>query len=128
MAKIAENSSFLVYYAQSIEQTQQFWLGLGAVIRQKADDKVVVAVGGYEIHYIQENTEPFAEYQFATNKLGRGQGSLLYFGVTDIDAYYRLAKDNRVVTRTEVLKNHWDSKEFLFLDPDGYLFVAYQVS
>ncbi len=128
MSKIAENTSFLVYYAQSIEQTHQFWLRLGAIIKQKADDKVVVAIGGYEIHYIQENTEPFAEYQFATSKQGRGQGVLLYFGVSDIDAYNQLAKDSQVTAHTEVLKNHWDSREFLFSDPDGYLFVAYQTA
>jgi uncharacterized glyoxalase superfamily protein PhnB len=127
MAKIAENTSFLVYYAQSIERTHQFWLQLGTTIKQKAEDKVVVAIGGYEIHYIQENTEPFAEYQFATSKQGRGQGALLYFGVTDIDGYYQLAKDKQVQTRTEVLKNHWDSREFMFSDPDGYLFVVYLV-
>ncbi len=127
-AKIDGNSSFLVYYAQSIERTHQFWLKLGAVIKEKADDKVVVALGGYEIHYIQENTEPFAEYQFATSKQGRGQGALLYLGVTDIDSYYQQINDSEIATRTEVLKNHWGSREFLFPDPDGYLFVAYQVN
>jgi hypothetical protein len=47
--------------------------------------------------------------------------------VTDIDGYYQLAKDKQVQTRTEVLKNHWDSREFMFSDPDGYLFVVYLV-
>lgn len=119
-------SAFIVAYTSDIEKLTTFWEGMQAEIKQKFGDKLVIALAQIEIHYILETLEPFEEYQFATKREGRGQGVLTYFGVEDIKKFHALVKSFSTFT-TEPRKNAWDGIEFLFKDPDGYLFAAYQL-
>lgn len=121
---INTDSAFLVVYCAEVVATASFYQKLGFIAKEHTEDKFVVNVGGVELHYILETTEPFAEYRFATNREMRGQGVLIYFGVDDLEQFYRKAKES---TLTEIKSNHWGGKEFMFKDPDGYLFVVYEV-
>ena len=89
---------------------------------------MVIDLNGYELHYVLESTEPFEEYFFATNKNNRGMGSLIYFNTDDINELHSEATKLSPNKITNVKENLWEGREFLFSDPDGYLFVAYKMN
>jgi hypothetical protein len=119
------NTFFSVNYISNVGETIEFWKSLGVKIIEHTQDKVVIDLGNFQIHYILETTEPFAEYQFATDTNGRGRGVLYYFEAEDLGGFYDKVKSLSPKHLTPLKNNHWDGREFLFSDPDGYLFVAY---
>jgi len=121
------DTAFLVYYTKSTELIKAFWDSLKVEANQYTDDKVVVVMGNIEIHYILDTTEPFEEYLFATMPTNRGQGIIHYFSVNDIEKFRTAVEKLKPAQLTEIKNNHWDAKEFLFSDPDGYLFAVYEM-
>lgn len=124
---IQQNSEFNVLYISDVEATKSFYEKLGASIKQIETDKVVVGLSNFDLHFILETTEPFAEYQYITERNGRGQGALFYVGVDSIEDFFQELINKGLKTVTPIIPNHWDSKEFLIEDPDGYKLVFYQV-
>lgn len=122
------NTAFNVLYIANVANTSSFWKKIGAIIKQEEKDKVVVSVSDFDLHCVLESTEPFPEYQFATKNEGRGQGNLMYFGVDGIEDFYTKVKNAGPEKITPIKDNHWGGREFLFSDPDNYLYVAYQMN
>ncbi|MCA9381673.1 VOC family protein [Candidatus Dojkabacteria bacterium] len=123
----AESLPFIVKYASAIKETTNFWSDLDFSIVENEEDKVVIDLGQLEIHYVDENTEPFEEYKFATAKQGRGIGSLIYLEIEGLSELFKKLRKLSPRILTEIKANHWDGREFMFSDPDGYLFVAFSM-
>lgn len=122
-----KNSSFIVVYIKDVANTADFYKVIGAKITQQQADKVVVKLGDHEIHFVQETTEPFAEYQYATKPEGRGQGILFYVETDEIDALHKKLTESKQPVKSPVKENMWQGKEFLVEDPDGIKIVVYQM-
>lgn len=122
------DSTFHVMYISNVEATKTFYEALGAEIVKVEDDKVVVNLGAYNLHFILDSTEPWEEYKFAAGVAGRGQGILFYIEVEDLEEAYRKVKELQANVRSQIKENWWDGKEFLFEDPDGYKFVFYKMN
>ncbi len=119
---------FSVFYCESVENTYSFWKSLDFNILNKEEDKIVVGFSDFEIHYILDSTEPFKEYQFATRKEGRGNGVLIYFEIGQIEEFKNKVGKLKTEVITDIKENHWGGREFMFSDPDGFLFVAYSMN
>lgn len=124
-AMIAKIGAFLVLYAKDVQATHNFYTSIGATITQKTEDKVVVELGGYDLHFVLESTEPFGEYQPLTDPFGRGQGVLMYAEVENAESMHQQLVAKGIKPKTQVKLNHWGSKEFWVQDPDGYNLVFY---
>lgn len=118
---------FIVTYCKDVSLTKDFWEALEAVVVEFDDEKVVVALGSHEIHYVLESEEAFESYQFATGSVGRGRGVLLYVEVADLERLRSRTLEAGSRRVTEIQDNHWGGREVLFEDPDGYCVVAYQM-
>ncbi len=118
---------FSVLYISNVNETYDFWSKLGFEILKKEVDKVVVNISGFELHYILDSTEPFKEYLFNTVKENRSRGAILYFEIELIESFYEKVKSLNPKILTKIKENLWDGLEFLFSDPDGYLFAAYKI-
>ncbi len=122
---------FTVHYISDVETTYQFYKLLGAEVLEKAADKVTVNLGGHEIHFVLDSTEPFPEYQYITSSENRGHGVLFYVHVRNISEMFAHISDLEFTNSdfksykivTPVKPNHWNCKEFLVEDPDGYKLV-----
>ena len=119
-------SAFHVLYSENIDKTHDFYQKISSEIKEKTSDKVVVQLGDYDLHFVLNSTEPFAEYQYVAEKKDYGNGILFYVGVENIDAAFTLIKEAGGATKSEIKDNHWGAREFLFEDPNGYKFVIYQ--
>lgn len=121
-----EKSAFHVLYTDNLKATYSFYHTLGATIKQALDDKVVVAMGDYSLHYILNTTEPFEEYHYIAKKNDYGNGVLFFIEVEDLHMAYEKVKKAGGTLKSEIKPNHWECKEFLFEDPNGYKFAFYK--
>ncbi len=122
-----KDSSFQVLYAKNIEETHKFYKAIGAEIGEVKKEKIVVGIGDYEIHFIQQDTEPWKEYKYVAQEQSRGNGILFYCEVEDIKqaiVKVTMAEGN---IKSKIKENWWNGEEFLFEDPNGYKFVLYQM-
>lgn len=120
-------STFNVLYIKDVNTTHDFYKSIDAEIIKKEDDKVVVHLGEFSLHFILQTTEPFEEYQFATSENNRGMGNLFYIEVDNLEEAYELAKNSTGKVKSEIKDNLWGGKEFLVEDPDGYKVVFYKM-
>jgi predicted lactoylglutathione lyase len=117
-----KNSSFNVLYTEDIQATHDFYKKIGAEIEKIEDDKVVVTLGDFNLHFILANTEPFKEYEYIAKKNDYGNGVLFYIEVEDIEKLFSFLEDS---TKSSIKPNHWQCREFLLEDNNGYKFVFY---
>lgn len=120
-------SSFLVQYVKNITITHNFYQDIGATIEKLESDKVVVKLGDFEIHFVQQETEPWQEYKYITVDSLRGQGVLFYIEVENISEIRAKIDSAGGKIVTDLKENWWDGKEFLCEDPDGYKLVFYEM-
>lgn len=119
-------SSFIVLYTTSIENTHNFFEKIGIEIKQHESDKVVVSFGSHELHYILNTTEPFNSYKYIAVPEKFGQGIIFYIQTVDIYKAANLIEQSGGMIKAPVFKNHWNAKELLFEDPNGYKFALYE--
>jgi catechol 2,3-dioxygenase-like lactoylglutathione lyase family enzyme len=120
-----QDSSFSVLYISDVARTQKFYAAIGADIKESAVDKVVVSFSGFDLHFILDTSEPFADYRYIAGKAGRGQGNIFYNEVDDINSYYEIVKAAGGKITAVIFTNKWGAREFLCEDPDGYKFAFY---
>ncbi len=121
------NSSFIVAYAKDVQKTHAFYKQLGAEIIKLENDKVVVKIGDYEIHFVKDTAEPWDEYKYIANLQNPGNGMILYLEVNSIQESLETVKNAEGKIVTAIKENWWDGIEFLFEDPNGFKFVFYQM-
>lgn len=119
------NSSFIVLYTENVSKTHDFYSKLGCEIKELKEDKVVVTVADFDLHFIDKTTEPHPDYLYVTEPT-YGQGAIFYFEVEDIKDFEQQVRSAGGTIIVPVFTNHWDSQEMLFEDPTGFKFAAYQ--
>lgn len=123
---IVKDSAFHVLYTDSITKTHDFFQKLGVEIKKVEDDKVVVELGDYDLHFILNTSEPFREYAYVAEKKDYGNGILFYTEVENIEDAFEKVKSAGGNIKSDIKPNHWECREFMFEDPNGYKFVFYQ--
>lgn len=119
-------ASFQVLYTTDIEKTFTFYKLLGFEVKKHETDKVVIGIDSLDFHFILNTTEPFDAYKYIANNNNYGQGVIFYIGTSDIKEAYKKVGAAKGTIKTEIFQNHWNAKEFLFEDPNGYKFAMYQ--
>lgn len=120
------DSAFNVLYTNKIKETKSFYEQIGAIIKEFEEEKVVVNLAGFDLHFILASSEPFNEYRYVADSNLYGQGILFYFAVSNLEEFYQLIHESNGVIKSGIKNNHWGAQEFLFEDSNGYKFVAYQ--
>lgn len=121
-----KNSSFNVLYTKNLELTEKFYKTIGAEIQKVESDKVVVGIGDFDLHFILAQSEPFEEYHFVANSNEYGSGNIFYIEVENLENLFELVENAGGKIKSQIKENHWDCKEFLFEDVNGYKFAAYK--
>lgn len=117
---------FLVLYTTSVENTEYFFRTLGISFSEVTIDKVVVTIGGFELHYILNTSEPFSDYHYIANPIGYGQGIIFYIETSDLIQIKKQIKDAGGTIVSDIFENKWNCLELLIEDPNGYKFAFYQ--
>lgn len=125
MTNFIKDSSFNVLYTDDVLKTREFFDVIGGEIKEFSEEKVVVKIGSFDLHYILASTEPFKEYEYIAEDKNPGQGIIFYIEVDDLNNLYQKLSKNSVSIKSEILENHWSCKEFLCEDPNGYKFAFY---
>lgn len=120
------NSSFNVLYTKNLEETEQFYKAIRAEIKESAEDKVVVRIGDFDLHFILNSAEPFEAYKYIADSKEYGSGNIFYIESENIEEDFNQIKQAGGIIQSEILDNLWECKEFLFEDPNGYKFAVYQ--
>ena len=120
-----DNSSFMVLYTNDLEKTRNFYDFIKVRLIEEEESKLVYRLGDYELHFILSYSEIIESYRY-TSKGNLGQGILMYVGSSNIVKTRELILRTNPKNITEIVPNHWESKEFLFEDPNGYKFVVYE--
>jgi predicted enzyme related to lactoylglutathione lyase len=121
-----KNSSFNVLYTTNIDKTHYFYKEIGAEIKELQDDKVVVDIADFELHFILNTKEPIENYQYIAERKNYGQGIIFYIETEDIEKSHDLILKANGIVKMDIFKNLWNCKELLFEDPNGYKFALYQ--
>jgi len=121
---IKKQDSFVVLYSHDINKTLSFFRSLEAKIIEASDEKCVISIGGFELHYVTR--EPIPSYQFVRNMKTESNGLILYVAVDDVFIYRSKISKSEGRVLSEIITTPWETKEFLFNDPDGYHFVMYE--
>jgi predicted enzyme related to lactoylglutathione lyase len=119
-------NSFNVLYTTDIKKTADFFMNLGVALKEKETDKLVVEFGSFDLHYILNTAEPFAEYAYITTPNNYGQGVIFYIETNDIESVFIKVKEAGGITKSSIFENKWGGREFLTEDPNGYKFAFYQ--
>ncbi|CAN5183310.1 hypothetical protein BH09PAT2_BH09PAT2_08430 [soil metagenome] len=120
---IKQNSSFVVLYTNDLEKTANFYKKFGITIKDQDHRKCVFELGDFDIHF--NNSEDIPEYKYIFEQ-ARGGGSVIYVEVENLENYYIIAKSIDGALKSEIAVRPWDTKEFLFQDPNGYNIVFYE--
>lgn len=120
-----DNSSFTVLYTNDLEKTRNFYDQIKVRLIEEEESKLVYRLGDYELHFILSSSEAIESYRYSSNG-NLGQGILMYVGSSNIVKSRDSIMNARPLNITEIVQNHWESKEFLFEDPNGYKFVVYE--
>lgn len=121
-----KKSSFHVLYTENIQATHDFFQSINAEIKEQDENKVVVVAGDFELHYIQASSEPFVAYKYIAKSKNYGEGIIFYVEVEDLEYLQSLIEPSGGSLITQIQLNHWNCREFLFEDPNGFKFVAYK--
>jgi catechol-2,3-dioxygenase len=120
-----DNSSFMVLYTNDLENTRKFYDLIKVRLIEEEENKLVYRLGDYELHFILSSSEAIEAYKYSSKGI-LGQGALMYVGSSNIVKTRELILKSSPSKVTEIVDNHWESKEFLFEDPNGYKFVVYE--
>lgn len=120
------DTSFLVLYTTDISRTHNFFKQLGVEIKQLENDKVVFQIGSFDLHFILNTTEPFAEYHYIAVAENYGQGIIFYIETSDISQAKEAIEKAGGTLKSSIFENHWGCLELLFEDSNGYKFALYQ--
>lgn len=121
-----KNSSFNVLYTKDLVKTKEFYSAIQAEIKQLEDDKVVVGIGDFNLHIILADTEPFEEYKYIADSKEYGSGNIFYIETDNIEETFDLVKKAGGKIQSEIKENHWECRELLFEDPNGYKYAVYE--
>ena len=122
----ASEDSFNVLYTTDIPRTQSFFEQLNVPIKESSNEKVVVTLGSFELHYVLNTSEPFKEYEYIATPNGYGQGVIFYIETTDLQKISEQIPQAGGALKSPIFKNKWDCNELLAEDPNGYKFAFYQ--
>lgn len=122
-----ENTCFVVLYSNKISATHDFFKAINASIKEYEKDKVVVMWGGVELHYVTPESELLDDYRYVSIDRNRGAGILFYAQSESLEKSYSEVKSAGGTIKSPISKNHWDMREFLFEDPNGFKFVVYGI-
>lgn len=122
------DSVFNVLYTSDIVSTYEFYKAIGASITAFENDKVVVKLGDFDLHFILDTQEPFKDYKYIAENKNRGNGLIFYIEVDDIEAHLQLIENVEGKLKSKIFNNMWDAKELLFEDPNGYKIALYQLN
>jgi predicted enzyme related to lactoylglutathione lyase len=120
-----DNSSFIVLYTDSLENTREFYDKLKIRLIEEEENKLVYRIGDYELHFILSSSEVFENYKYVSNN-PLGQGILMYIGSSELEKTFDVIQSSKPNNMTPIAANHWESREFLFEDPNGYKFAVYE--
>lgn len=124
--KYKNNSSFNVLYTGDIKMTHDFYVAIGAHIDELTDSKVVVRIGGFDLHFVLDTSEPIDVCKPFAEALPRGQGIVFYVEVTEIEQLFaQLEKTSSAIVHP-IEARPWGQKEFMCDDPNGYRFGFFE--
>jgi len=124
-----QGGSFFVLYSLDIVKTHNFWKELDCKILEIEQEKLVVSVCDFELHYIYSESEQVEKYKYITlNKTNYGNGVIFYLQTENLE----IAKEKIIKAggnlKSEIFVNHWGGEELLFEEPSGFKFVAYHIN
>ncbi|MGL4758630.1 MAG: hypothetical protein ACRCXZ_04805 [Patescibacteria group bacterium] len=120
-----DGSVFNVLYTNKLQETKEFLRLLNIKPIEEEEDKLVYRLGDLEIHYLESSSESNQEYHYNANGV-YGIGSFFYIGCNKFLEFYSQLKDLENVKISSIKPNNWETKEFMFEDPNGYKFVIYE--
>lgn len=120
---IKQLASFLVLYTSDLQKTIHFYEKFGIEIQEQDERKCVFHLGTTEIHF--NTSEDIPEYKCVTQG-NHGAGTLLYVEVENVEEAYTIVKCIGGHIKAEIEERPWNTKEFLFQDPNGYNIVFYE--
>lgn len=120
---IKNHSSFLVLYTDDLQKTAGFYQKFGITIKEQDERKCVFRFGDFDIHF--NKSEDIPEYTYVNQGI-RGGGAILYVEVENLEECYTVVKCIGGVIKSEIATRPWDTREFLFQDPNGYNIVFYE--
>jgi len=121
-----KSSSFNVLYTKDLLKTENFYNLIGAELLKSENHTTTVNIGDFSLHFVKSDSEPFEEYRFIANQESYGSGNIFYIEVSEIEEFLVLVQKAGGIIKSQIKDNHWECREFLFEDPNGYKFAAYQ--
>jgi predicted enzyme related to lactoylglutathione lyase len=120
-----DSSAFFVLYTTKLEATKQFYTNIGINPIEEEENKIVIRLGDYELHFVDPAYEEIESYTY-NNEGNFGQGSFMYLGTRNINKTLKVVESAMPNKVTSIVENQWESKEFLFEDINGYKFVVFE--
>ena len=125
---MVERIDILGFYVKDPAASVEFYRKLGfEVVSGRGDDREV-RLGEMRLSLIAAESarslgEAFQREAFFEPK---GTGVYINVRVSDVDAFYRKLRGQRIKTSSEPRDWPWGHREFVARDPDGYKLVFYQ--
>jgi predicted enzyme related to lactoylglutathione lyase len=120
-----DSSAFFVLYTTKLEATKKFYSNIGVNPIEEEEKKIVLRMGDYELHFVDPESELIESYLY-NNENQFGMGYFMYLGTRNINKTYNVIEAAMPNKITSIVNNHWESKEFLFEDINGYKFVVFE--
>lgn len=120
---IKQENSFIVLYTDNLQKTANFYTSLGLSIKELDERKCVFQFGTLDVHF--NNIEDIPEYAYIYDQR-KQSGVLFYIEVENTNTAFEKVKNAGGTIKSQIANRPWDTKEFLFQDPNGYSIVFYE--
>ena len=116
-----KNIPSILFYANNISQTEQFYATLGFPITHDKN-MLAITVGSFTMNFIDKAS---AAINKEADREPKGLGMFVYVEVDNIDEYYRTITKKGIAPSSEPRDWPWGNREFALKDPNGYTLVFF---
>ena len=113
-----------LYFVGDIKQTADFYKKLGFNVTE-SEDSARIKLGDFTLAFMDESK---VQIDKEVDMNPKGLGIFTYVEVDDVDAQYKLIKENGITPSSEPKDWPWGKREFAIKDPDGYKIIFYTPS
>ena len=111
--------SGIACFVKSLARTAAFYETLGFEIRKREPNHIAAYSNWFWIDFLAIGKDERAKPE-------RGDGTLLYLSVEDVDKFHEYLISKKLKPVTHPQDQPWGNREFIIRDPDGYELVIFK--
>ncbi len=118
--------SGIVCFVKDIRKTAEFYEILGFEFKTRTPDFATAYLNWFWIEFVAQDKAEKSVFQKELDLNQKGTNLFIHISVEDVDEFYESIISKGLKPSSKPKDFHWDRREFIVRDPDGYKLVFFQ--